>query len=175
MTRTDQRAEAPGDAAPRHADVHQLRLVLRRDLRHRDGPGHPVCRQGPAAGGGPAGARIWKKVFWRSSAQAKSNIPEHDNGARIYEKFVKPAQVDLTKVAVHFAFSSLFKEYDGADQNFLLHGRDGRLTSGWRMRHALPPGASPSPRRSPGKHAELMFCVVRFGRHDFKGESVTCR
>ncbi len=50
-------------------------------------------------------------AFLRRLEQAKSNIPEHGNGRRIYEKFVKPAMVDLRKVAVHFASSSLFEEY----------------------------------------------------------------
>jgi alpha-amylase/alpha-mannosidase (GH57 family) len=44
---------------------------------------------------------------------AKSNIPEYGNGRRIYERFVKPAEVDLTKVAAHFAVSSLFEQYCG--------------------------------------------------------------
>jgi alpha-amylase/alpha-mannosidase (GH57 family) len=42
---------------------------------------------------------------------AKSNIPEQGDGRRIYEKFIKPAMVDLTKVAAHYAVSSLFEEY----------------------------------------------------------------
>jgi alpha-amylase/alpha-mannosidase (GH57 family) len=43
--------------------------------------------------------------------QAKSNIPQHGDGRRIYEKSVKPAMVDLTKVAAHYAISSLFEQY----------------------------------------------------------------
>jgi hypothetical protein len=43
--------------------------------------------------------------------KAKSNIPEHDNGRRIYEKFVKPARVDLPAVGAHYAMRSLFEEY----------------------------------------------------------------
>jgi hypothetical protein len=43
--------------------------------------------------------------------QAKSNIPEHSDGRRIYERFVQPAMVDLKKVAAHFAISSLFEDY----------------------------------------------------------------
>jgi len=43
--------------------------------------------------------------------KAKSNIREHGDGCRIYEKFVKPAMVDLTKVAAHYAVSSLFEDY----------------------------------------------------------------
>lgn len=43
--------------------------------------------------------------------KAKSNIPEHRDGARIYQKFVKPAFVDLRKVALHYAIRSLFEPY----------------------------------------------------------------
>ncbi|MBI4286777.1 MAG: DUF3536 domain-containing protein [Chloroflexi bacterium] len=43
--------------------------------------------------------------------KAKSNIAEHGDGCRIYDKFVRPAIVDLTKVAAHWAVSSLFEEY----------------------------------------------------------------
>ncbi|MDH5695064.1 MAG: DUF3536 domain-containing protein [Dehalococcoidia bacterium] len=43
---------------------------------------------------------------------AKSNIPEQGDGRRIYERWVKPTMIDLTKVAAHYAISSLFKEYE---------------------------------------------------------------
>jgi len=43
--------------------------------------------------------------------QAKSNIPENRDGRFIYEKFVRPAMVDLAKVGAHYAISSLFEEY----------------------------------------------------------------
>ncbi|HEY77822.1 MAG TPA: DUF3536 domain-containing protein [Dehalococcoidia bacterium] len=43
--------------------------------------------------------------------RAKSNIRKHGDGRRIYGKFVKPAVVDLTKVAAHFSISSLFEDY----------------------------------------------------------------
>jgi alpha-amylase/alpha-mannosidase (GH57 family) len=42
---------------------------------------------------------------------AKSNIPEHGNGRRIYERFVRPAMLDLVKVCAHYAVSSLFESY----------------------------------------------------------------
>ena len=44
-------------------------------------------------------------------AAAKSNIPEHQNGKVIYEKFVKPAMVDRTAVAAHYGLISLFEPY----------------------------------------------------------------
>jgi hypothetical protein len=43
--------------------------------------------------------------------QAKSNIAGYGDGRRIFEKFVKPAMVDLRKVAAHYAVSSLFEDY----------------------------------------------------------------
>lgn len=44
--------------------------------------------------------------------KAKSNIPENKDGKTIFEKFVQPAMVDLTKVGAHFAINSLFQEYN---------------------------------------------------------------
>jgi alpha-amylase/alpha-mannosidase (GH57 family) len=44
-------------------------------------------------------------------AKAKSNLSEHGDGAQIYEKFVKPAEVDFLKLAAHYAISSLFESF----------------------------------------------------------------
>ncbi|MFH1116386.1 MAG: DUF3536 domain-containing protein [Pseudomonadota bacterium] len=41
---------------------------------------------------------------------AKSNIPEHGDGRAIYEKFVRPAMLDLKSVGAHYAISSLFQD-----------------------------------------------------------------
>ncbi len=42
---------------------------------------------------------------------AQSNLPEHQNGKVIYQKFVQPAAVDLLKLCAHYAVSALFREY----------------------------------------------------------------
>jgi alpha-amylase/alpha-mannosidase (GH57 family) len=49
--------------------------------------------------------------FLHHLADAKSNLPEHGDGAQIYEKWVKPAVVDIKRVAGHYAISSLFENY----------------------------------------------------------------
>jgi len=49
--------------------------------------------------------------FLEALSKAKSNIPEHQDGACIYRKFVKPTMINLEKVAAHYAISSLFKSY----------------------------------------------------------------
>jgi len=44
-------------------------------------------------------------------ARARSNRPEYGNGKQIYERFVKPAVIDLKTVAAHFAVSSFFERH----------------------------------------------------------------
>jgi alpha-amylase/alpha-mannosidase (GH57 family) len=53
-----------------------------------------------------------ESLFLERLSQAKSNIPEHQDGGRIYQKFVKPAFIDLRKVGTHYAIRSLFEPYE---------------------------------------------------------------
>lgn len=46
--------------------------------------------------------------FRERLALARSNISDHGDGKCIYDKFVRPSMVDLTKVGAHYAVSSLF-------------------------------------------------------------------
>jgi alpha-amylase/alpha-mannosidase (GH57 family) len=43
--------------------------------------------------------------------KAPSNIPEYQNGARVYDLFVRPSITDLLRVGAHYAISSIFGEY----------------------------------------------------------------
>lgn len=54
----------------------------------------------------------YESPFLEILEQAKSNIPEHRNGAHVYEKFVKPSIVNLPKVGAHYAISSLFDQQE---------------------------------------------------------------
>ncbi|HEV2330021.1 MAG TPA: DUF3536 domain-containing protein [Verrucomicrobiae bacterium] len=57
------------------------------------------------------GAENFEPRFLEILEKAKSNIPEHQNGRVIYEKFVKPAVMTRETVAAHYAISSLFESY----------------------------------------------------------------
>ena len=57
-----------------------------------------------------------EEPFLERLAQAPSNISEHQDGRRIFQKFVKPAMVDLLKVGAHYAVSSLFEDYQTQDR-----------------------------------------------------------
>ncbi|HTT65894.1 MAG TPA: DUF3536 domain-containing protein [Bryobacteraceae bacterium] len=78
--------------------------------------------------------------FLERLERAKSNLPDFQDGRRIYEKFVRPAVVNLEKVGGHYAISSLFEEYGGQTQIYcytvsredtqLLHEGKARLSLG---------------------------------------------
>ena len=48
--------------------------------------------------------------FLEKLSLAESNIAEHHDGRTIYEKFIKPAVVDLKRLAAHYAISSLIED-----------------------------------------------------------------
>jgi alpha-amylase/alpha-mannosidase (GH57 family) len=76
-TKSASRPRAHGDAAPRPAHVHQLRLVLRRHLRHRDRADHRLCRARAATGAAalPKQAASLEPAFLARLAEAHSNDP----------------------------------------------------------------------------------------------------
>lgn len=49
--------------------------------------------------------------FLKLLERAGSNFVEHKDGRHIFEKWVKPAMLDLKKVGAHYAVSSLFEDY----------------------------------------------------------------
>ncbi len=55
-------------------------------------------------------SRSFELEFLEHLELAKSNIPEHSDGRTIYEKFVRPAMLDLKNVGAHYAISSLFQD-----------------------------------------------------------------
>lgn len=51
-----------------------------------------------------------KEKFRQKLAEAPGNIAAYNDGAKVYEKFVKPSEVTLTHIGMHYAVSSLFAE-----------------------------------------------------------------
>ncbi len=56
--------------------------------------------------------------FMQQLEEAPSNIPTYGNGARVFEALVKPARVDLHRVAAHYSIASLFGEYEDVQKIF---------------------------------------------------------
>ncbi len=60
------------------------------------------------------GGEDLEEGFLSRLEKAPSNVPEHVNGRVVFDKFVRPAVVDLEKVAAHYAVSSLFEDYEAS-------------------------------------------------------------
>lgn len=105
--------------------------------------------------------------FTATLARAKSNVPEHQDGARIYEKFVKPTVLDLQKVAAHYAISSVFEDYPERASIYCydVHRTDYRkLQAGSSV---LVTGKCLITSKITREDDRLNFCVLYIGNHDF--------
>ncbi|HUT67320.1 MAG TPA: DUF3536 domain-containing protein [Dehalococcoidales bacterium] len=118
-----------------------------------------------------------EESFLKILEQARSNIPEQGNGRRIYENLVRPAMIDLTRVAAHYAVSSLFEEY--SDKNkvycYFVTNEDYRTTDCGKTR--LVTGRSRVTSEITGETTVISFGVFHFGGHvinagvrDYQGE-----
>jgi alpha-amylase/alpha-mannosidase (GH57 family) len=100
--------------------------------------------------------------------QAKSNIPEHRDGLLIYEKFVKPAAVDLQRVGAHYAVSSLFEEYTRAARIFCYETdrEDYQVAEAGRAKLAV--GRARLTSEVTRESSLVDFAVLHFGDHNLK-------
>jgi alpha-amylase/alpha-mannosidase (GH57 family) len=101
---------------------------------------------------------------------AKSNVPEHKDGRVIYEKFVRPAIVDLHKVGVHFAVSSIFDsgcQGEGRIYSYSVDCRDYRLLTAGKARLAL--GRAVITSEITQESDDLTFGVAHLGDHNVSG------
>jgi (1->4)-alpha-D-glucan 1-alpha-D-glucosylmutase len=75
--------------------------------------------------------------FLERLARAESNLAEHGDGRRVYEKFVRPAVVDRERLAAHYAVSSLFEAYGPQERIFCYdvarEGYESRESNGARL------------------------------------------
>ena len=110
-----------------------------------------------------------ERRFLGKLALAKSNLPEHGDGAAIYEKFVKPASVDLLKLGAHYAISSLFEDYPDNTRIYAysVDNKDYRLKRSGKMRLAL--GQARFTSEITQDSEMLMFGVLHFGDHNLHG------
>ena len=113
--------------------------------------------------------RRFEREFLEKLALAKSNIPAHGDGAAIYEKFVKPASVDLLKLGAHYAMSSLFEDYAGTTRIYAysVDNKDYRLKRSGKMRLAF--GKARFTSEITQDSEMLMYGVLHFGDHNLHG------
>ncbi len=103
--------------------------------------------------------------FLKILVQAKSNIPEQGDGRRIYESLVRPAMIDLTKVAAHYGISSLFEKYREESRIYCyrVKNEDYRITDCGKAR--LVTGRSRVTSEITGESALFSYGVFHLGGH----------
>jgi alpha-amylase/alpha-mannosidase (GH57 family) len=107
--------------------------------------------------------------FLRRLGEAKSNLAEHRDGAHIYEKFVKPAVLDIRRLAAHYAIRSVFEEYgDQADiYSYKAERTKYRRAEAGKMKLVL--GRARFTSRITLESAVLAFGVLHLGDHNVSG------
>jgi len=61
--------------------------------------------------------------FLQRAGTARSNVAAHGDARQIYEREVKPARVDLRRVAAHYAVASLFSNFSSEEQVYCYRVR----------------------------------------------------
>ena len=139
-TRVDA-AEAAGDAAPRHADVHQLRLVLRRISGIETVQVHAVRGACGSVGAGLFGDHR-EQHFLEHLSSAPSNLDQFKNGSEVYRTLREagngqsdwcgsPLRDQLALLRIHHHRVIYCYEADVKDSRVL---QAGALTTGSRPR-----------------------------------------
>ena len=107
-----------------------------------------------------------EQTFRELLQSARSNLPEWGDGAQIFDRFVKPAQVDLLAVAAHYAIASMFQLAGNGDlaRAYALQSiKEVRLESG---KAHLALGAIRIRSRITRKQRDVFFGVLHFGDHN---------
>lgn len=107
--------------------------------------------------------------FLERLQRCSSNLAEHRDGRSVYEKFVRPARVDLLKVGAHYAVSSLFERYERSDKIFCyrVEQEDFRTSEVGRARIAL--GRVRIESEITWESQTVSFGVLHLGDHNIWG------
>jgi alpha-amylase/alpha-mannosidase (GH57 family) len=114
-------------------------------------------------------ARDIEGPFLQRLDRARSNIPEHGDGHRIYEKFVRPAMVDLAKVCAHYAAMSLFQPYEEDDRVYSYRVQRLEYASEESGRARLAVGRARVTSEITWESDDLEFALIHFGDQNLHG------
>ena len=114
-----------------------------------------------------------EKAFLDRIKEAKSNIPENRDGLWIYENFVIPKRLDLIKVGAHYAFSSLYEEFEEHSQIYCYAIAKQDYSKISTPDASIAMGRIHIASEITEEQECLTFCAMRLGSHDFKGGVVS--
>ncbi len=104
--------------------------------------------------------------FIAELGKAPSNIPDFEHGAVIYERFSQPLKVDLLRVAVHFAVSSLFQHYEKRTKLFCYEVEFDNVEAHEMGRQTLASGTAQLKSVVTEETFEITYAVLHLGDHN---------
>jgi alpha-amylase/alpha-mannosidase (GH57 family) len=107
-----------------------------------------------------------EQEFEKRLRESRSNIPNFGTGVEVYERFVKPAMVDLLGVGAHSAITSLF---DGFGEQNTIYCYDVDLLDSHTQqsgRAAVAVGRARIMSRITREQMPISFGVLHFGDHN---------
>jgi len=109
-----------------------------------------------------------EQEFLRRLEAVRSNLSEFGNGREIYERFIRPAMLDLPGVAAHYAISSFFEGYRESDSIYSYHADLGELRLAENGRLKLASGAVRITSRITRAQFDFNFAVLHSGGHNLR-------
>jgi len=110
-----------------------------------------------------------EKAFLERLKAAKSNLPQNRDGAFIYQRFALPTRLDLVRVGAHYAFSSLYEEYEDHSDIYCYAVAREDYSKMDNPEATVATGRIHVASEITEESECLSFCVVKLGSHDFKG------
>jgi alpha-amylase/alpha-mannosidase (GH57 family) len=109
-----------------------------------------------------------EEQFLKRLELVRSNIPEFGNGRDIYERFVRPAMLDLPGVAAHYAISSFFEGYDQSDSIYSYQARLREVSVIQNDKLKLAAGTVQITSRITHAQLDFNFAVLHAGGHNLR-------
>jgi len=107
-----------------------------------------------------------EEAFLQRLQEAWSNVPGCGNGRYVYERFIKPAMLDLMGVAANYAISSIFNGYHDRDLMFCYQVslEKSQLAESGKTKFAA--GVARLTSETTGASLRIGFGVLHFGDHN---------
>ena len=113
--------------------------------------------------------RDFEAKFLEHLGRAQSNDENEGNGRTIYEKYVRPAAVDLLKVGAHYAVNSLYEEpeFESRVYSYIVKSDEREKLVSGQVQLVL--GRATVFSRITRESAQVTYAVLYFGDHHVHG------
>ncbi len=107
-----------------------------------------------------------EEKFLKILEEAPSNLPKFENGRAVYDAYVKPAVIDLLRVGVHYAVSSLFEDYQEENEIYCYEVKSHDYKKEEAGKQVLVTGKARMKSKITLEENEINFAVLHMGDHN---------